>query len=151
MSHEESKEERLDRELIEFLNELRVALPGVQVLFGFLLIVPFSQRSETLTNLQKDVYFATFLCAAAATAFLIAPSAQHRLRWRDHDKEHLLVLGNRQAIAGTALLAIAMSGTVFLVTDVLFEATSAAVATGLTAALLTWLWFGWPLVRDLRD
>jgi hypothetical protein len=151
MSHEESKEERLDRELIEFLNELRVALPGVQVLFGFLLIVPFSQRSETLTNLQKDVYFATFLCAAAATAFLIAPSAQHRLRWRDHDKEHLLVLGNRQAIAGTALLAVAMSGTVFLVTDVLFEATSAAVAAGLTAALLTWLWFGWPLVRDLRD
>jgi hypothetical protein len=151
MSHEESKEERLDRELIEFLNELRVALPGVQVLFGFLLIVPFSQRAETLTNLQKDVYFATFLCAAAATAFLIAPSAQHRLRWRDHDKEHLLVLGNRQAIAGTALLAVAMSGTVFLVTDVLFEATSAAVAAGLTAALLTWLWFGWPLVRDLRD
>jgi hypothetical protein len=151
MSDGESKQERLDRELIELLNELRVALPGVQVLFAFLLIVPFSQRYEALTNLQKDVYFGTFLCTAAATAFLIAPTAQHRLRWREYDKEHLLVLGNYQAIAGTALLALAMSGTVFLVTDVLFDVTSAAVATGLTAALLTWLWFGWPLVREARD
>jgi hypothetical protein len=151
MSDRESKEERLDRELIEFLNELRVALPGVQVLFAFLLIVPFSQGYANMTDLQKDVYFVTFLCTAAATAFLIAPSAQHRLRWREHDKEHLLLIGNRQAIAGTALLALAMSGTVFLVTDVLFEVTSAAVVTGLTAALLTWLWFGWPLLRELRD
>jgi Family of unknown function (DUF6328) len=151
MSEEESKQERLDRELIEFLNELRVALPGVQVLFAFLLIVPFSQRYEALTNLQKDVYFATFLCTAAATAFLIAPTAQHRLRWREHDKEHLLKLGNYQAIAGTALLALAMSGTVFLVTDVLFAVTSAAVTAGLTAALFAWLWFGWPLVREARD
>jgi hypothetical protein len=151
MSTGESKEERLDRELIEFLNELRVALPGVQVLFAFLLIVPFSQRYQALTELQKDVYFATFLCTAAATAFLIAPSSQHRLRWRDHDKEHLLVIGNRQALAGTALLALAMSGTVFLVTDVLFDATSAAVVTGLTAALFTWLWFGWPLLREARE
>jgi hypothetical protein len=151
MSDRESKQERLDRELIEFLNELRVALPGVQVLFAFLLIVPFSQRYEALTNLQKDVYFATFLCTAAATALLIAPTAQHRIRWREHDKEHLLRLGNYQAIAGTALLALAMSGTVFLVTDVLFEVTSAAVAAGLTAALFAWLWFGWPLVREARD
>ena len=152
MSAGESKEEQLNRELIEFLNELRVALPGVQVLFAFLLIVPFSQRYKELTSLQKDVYFATFLCTTAATAFLIAPSVQHRLRWRDHDKEHLLQIGNLQALAGTALLALAaMCGTVFLVTDVLFEVTSAAVATGLTAALFAWLWFGWPLLRDLRD
>lgn len=151
MSNGESKEERLNRELIEFLNELRVALPGVQVLFAFLLIVPFSQRYEALTDLQKAVYFVTFLCTAAATAFLIAPTAQHRLRWRDHDKEHLLVIGNRQALAGTALLALAMSGTVFLVTDVLFAVTSAAVATGVTAALFAWLWFGLPLVREARE
>jgi Family of unknown function (DUF6328) len=144
-------DEDLDRELIELLNELRVTLPGVQVLFAFLLIVPFSQRYEALTNLQKDVYFATFLCTAAATALLIAPTAQHRIRWREHDKEHLLRLGNYQAIAGTALLALAMSGTVFLVTDVLFEVTSAAVAAGLTAALFAWLWFGWPLAREARD
>src|SRR5438034_29310 len=82
MSSAESKEERLDRELIELLNELRVALPGVQVLFAFLLGVPFTQRFEQVTELQKDVYCLTFLCAAFATALLTAPSAYHRLEWR---------------------------------------------------------------------
>jgi len=151
MSGGESKEERLSRELIELLNELRVALPGVQVLFAFLLIVPFSNGYADMTALQKDVYFATFLCTAAASAFLIAPSAQHRLRWRQYDKERLLVVANRQAIAGSVLLALAISGATFLVTDVLFDVTSAAIVTGLVAALFTWLWFGWPLLREARD
>ena len=151
MSPGESKQERLDRELIEFLNEVRVALPGVQVLFAFLLIVPFSNGYANMTDLQKDVYFVTFLLTAAASAFLIAPSAQHRLRWREHDKERLLIVANRQAITGAALLALAMSGATFLVADVLFEATSAAIVTGLVAALFAWLWFGWPLWREVRD
>jgi hypothetical protein len=151
MSPDESKEERLNRELIEFLNEVRVALPGVQVLFAFLLIVPFSNGYANMTELQKDVYFVTFLFTAAASAFLIAPSAQHRLRWRQYDKERLLIVANRQAIAGSVLLALAMSGATFLVTDVLFEVKSAAVVTGFVAALFTWLWFGWPLVREARD
>jgi Trk-type K+ transport system membrane component len=151
MSPDESKEERLNRELIEFLNEVRVALPGVQVLFAFLLIVPFSNGYANMTELQKDVYFVTFLFTAAASAFLIAPSAQHRLRWRQYDKERLLIVANRQAIAGSVLLALAMSGATFLVTDVLFEVKSAAVVTGFVAALFTWLWFGWPLVREAGD
>jgi hypothetical protein len=151
MSPAESKQERLDRELIEFLNEVRVALPGVQVLFAFLLIVPFSNGYGNMTDLQKDVYFVTFLCTAAASAFLIAPSTQHRLRWREHDKERLLIVANRQAIAGSVLLALAMSGATFLVTDVLFEVASAAIVTGFVAALFTWLWFGWPLLREARD
>jgi O-antigen/teichoic acid export membrane protein len=151
MTPDESKEERLNRELIEFLNELRVALPGVQVLFAFLLIVPFSNGYADMTELQKDVYFVTFLCTAAASAFLIAPSAQHRLRWRQYDKERLLIVANRQAIAGAALLALAMSGATFLVTDVLFDLTSAAIVTGIVAALFTWLWFGWPLWREARE
>jgi Family of unknown function (DUF6328) len=151
MSPDESKEERLNRELIEFLNEVRVALPGVQVLFAFLLIVPFSNGYANMTELQKDVYFVTFLFTAAASAFLIAPSAQHRLRWREHDKERLLIVANRQAIAGSVLLALAMSGATFLVTDVLFEVKSAAIVTGFVAALFMWLWFGWPLVREARD
>ena len=151
MSPRESKDERLDRELIELLNELRVALPGVQVLFAFLLIVPFSNGYADMTELQKDVYFVTFLCTAAASAFLIAPSAQHRLRWRQKDKERLLVVANRQAIAGTVVLAGAMCGATFLVTDVLFEVTSAAIVTGCVAALFTWLWFGWPLLRGAQD
>jgi hypothetical protein len=147
----ESKDERLDRELIEFLNELRVALPGVQVLFAFLLGVPFTQRFGEVSDLQRDVYFVTFLCAATATALLIAPSAYHRLEWRQGDKEHLLVIGNRLAIAGTAFLALAISGTVFVVTDMLFNEASAAVLAALTAALFGWLWYGMPLVRRLTS
>ena len=148
---EESKDERLDRELIELLNELRVALPGVQVLFAFLLGVPFTQRFAQVTDLQKDVYFVTFLCAAIATALLIAPSAYHRLEWRRGDKEHLLVVSNRLAIAGTAFLALSISGTVFVVTDLLFNKTSAAVLAGLTAAFFGWFWYAMPLLRRLTS
>jgi Family of unknown function (DUF6328) len=146
----ESKEERLDRELIELLNELRVALPGVQVLFAFLLGVPFTQRFGEVTELQKDVYFLTFLCAAAATALLIAPSAYHRLEWRRGDKEHLLVVSNRLAIAGTVFLGLAISGTVFVVTEMLFNATSAALVAGVTAAFFGWFWYALPLLRRAR-
>jgi len=147
----ESKDERLDRELIELLNELRVALPGVQVLFAFLLGVPFTQRFAQVAELQKDVYFLTFLCAAAATALLIAPSAYHRLEWRQGDKEHLLVVSNRFAIACTALLALAISGSVFVVTDMLFNATSAAVVAAVTAAFFGWFWYAMPLVRRVTS
>ena len=149
---EESKEERLNRELIELLNELRVALPGVQILFAFLLTVPFTQRFNQATDLQRDMYFFTFLCAAASTALLIAPSAYHRLTWRQHDKEHLLTMSNRLSIAGTVFLAIAMSSTVFVVTDVLFEATAAAFVAAATAVFYAWFWYVMPLLRrEIRD
>jgi Family of unknown function (DUF6328) len=147
----EGKDERLDRELIELLNELRVVLPGVQVLFAFLLTVPFTQRFDDATSLQRDVYFMTFLAAAVSTALLIAPSAYHRLNWRQGDKEHLLVVSNRMAIAGTVFLALAIVGTVFVVTDVIFEALSAALLAGGTTAFFGWLWYGMPLIRRLRD
>jgi hypothetical protein len=147
---DESREEKLDRELIELLNELRIALPGVQVLFAFLLGVPFTQRFETVTDLQKDAYFFTFLCAAAATALLIAPSAYHRLTWRQHDKEHLLKISNALAIAGTAFLAVAISSTVFVVTDVLFDTAAAAIIAAVTAGFYAWFWYGLPLVRRAR-
>jgi len=143
----ESKEERVNRELIELLNELRVALPGVQVLFAFLLIVPFSNGWKDVTDLQKDVYFGTFLCTAIATALLIAPSAHHRMEFRQGDKEHMLLVSNRLAIAGTVFLVLAISGTVFVVTDVLFEEWSAALVAALTAALFGWFWYGLPLLR----
>ena len=147
MPEEEGKDERLDRELIELLNELRIVLPGVQVLFAFLLGVPFTQRFGQTTDLQRDVYFLTFMCAAAATALLIAPSAYHRLNWRQADKEHLLVVSNRLAIAGTVLLAISIAGTVFVVTDLLFDATKAALAAAATAAFFGWFWYALPLFR----
>ena len=147
----EDHHERVDRELIELLNELRVVLPGVQVLFAFLLTVPFTQRFADATSLQRDVYFGTFLATAASTALLIAPSAYHRLNWRQGDKEHILVVSNRMAIAGTIFLALAITGTVFVVTDVIFEAVSAAILAGGAAAFFGWFWYAMPLIRRLRD
>lgn len=140
----------LDRELIELLNELRVALPGVQVLFAFLLIVPFSNGWERVTDVQRYVYFAAFLCAAASSAFLIAPSVIHRLRWREGDKEHLLVTANRLAIVGAIVLAAGMTATVFLITDVLFSNTWAAIVAAVAGASFAWLWFGLGLIRELK-
>ena len=144
---EESRDDKLDRELIELLNELRVALPGVQILFAFLLTVPFTQRFGEATDLQKDVYFFTFLCAAASTALLIAPSAYHRLTWRQHDKEHLLTVSNRLVIAGMGLLATAIASAVFVVTDLLFDVTAAALVAGATAAFYALFWYVLPLLR----
>ena len=143
-------ESKQDRELIELLNELRVALPGVQVMFAFLLTVPFSQGFPKLTPEQRSVYFAAFIATAIATVLLIAPSAYHRLRWRDHDKEHLLVLSNRLAIAGTIFLALAMSAVVFVITDFIYGGWSPWV-TGAVALLFAWFWYGLPLLRGLRD
>ena len=151
MSERESKDERLDRELIELLNELRVVLPGVQVLFAFLLTVPFSNQFSQITNQQRQVYFATFLCTTAATALLIAPSAYHRLRWREYDKEQLLRTSNRLSIAGMVFLSIAIVGAVFLVTDLLFHATAAALVTAAVAGIFAWFWWALPLSRKLRD
>lgn len=146
----EDQDQRLDRELIEFLNELRVALPGVQVLFAFLLTVPFTQRFSTVSTVQEDAYFASFLCAAVATVLLIAPSAYHRLQWRQRDKEHMLVVANRLAIAGTVFLALAITGSIFFVTDFLFGALPTGLVTGAVSGLFTWFWYGLPLVRRLR-
>jgi predicted membrane channel-forming protein YqfA (hemolysin III family) len=142
---------RLDRELIELLNELRVALPGVQVLFAFLLAVPFTQRFERLTEVQRDVFFAVFLSTAIATALLIAPSAYHRLRWRERDKEQMLRTSNRLAIAGTVFLAAAIVGVVYLVTNLLFGLVATLVATLTAGVTFAWLWYGLPLVRRLRE
>lgn len=148
---EESNDERLNRELIELLNELRVALPGVQMLFGFLLAVPFSQRFNTITATQRHMYYATFISTAFASIFFIAPTAYHRLRFRQRDKEQLVQTANLLAIVGTAFLAFALSGAVFLVTDLVFESTMTAIATAATAATLATLWYGLPGYRWLRE
>jgi hypothetical protein len=139
---DEDEAERLDRELLELLNELRVAMPGVQVLFGFLLTVPFQQRFTAISQFQEKVYFVTLLLAAAASAFLIAPSAYHRIQFRERDKAHLVRMGTWQTLAGLACLMLAMCGAVLLVTDVIFENTTVAVTVALLGALYVWLWFG---------
>jgi predicted membrane channel-forming protein YqfA (hemolysin III family) len=151
MSQAESKEERLNRELIEFLNELRVVLPGVQVLFAFLLTVPFTNRFEDVTNGQRQVFFVTFLCTTAATALLIAPSAYHRLRWRQHDKERMLRTANRLSIGGMVFLTFALVGAVYLVTDLLFHYAAAVVVTAAVGGFFVWFWWGLPLSRAAAD
>jgi Family of unknown function (DUF6328) len=143
----EDKAERIDRELIELLNELRVALPGVQVLFAFLLAVPFTQRFPEATDFQRGVFFGTLLCTAISAALLIAPSAYHRLHFRQRNKEELLLSSNRFSIAGLGFLAAAMVGAVVLITDVLYGPL-ATVCFGLaTAALFGWFWGALPLMR----
>lgn len=149
-SRSEQKERR-DRELMELLNELRVALPGVQVLFAFLLTVPFTQRFPTITDTQRNVFFASFLTAACATAFLIAPTAYHRIRFREGDKERMLKTANTLAIIGTVFLALSIVCVVFLITDLLFTSAAAAIVTALAAGLFAGLWYGLPLLRHLRD
>jgi hypothetical protein len=146
----ESEEERLDRNLTELLNELRVALPGVQVLFAFLLGVPFTQRFTELASYQEDVYFGVLTCATAATAFLIAPSVQHRIEFRQGDKHYIVMVANRFAIVGLGFLALAMTGVVLLITDFIFSATATAIATGLSGALFALLWYVLPIRRRLQ-
>src|SRR5215212_10670020 len=116
----ESEKERLDRELIELLNELRVALPGVQVLFAFLLTLPFTNRFERLTEADRAIYFCALLLSALASAFLIAPSAHHRLRFREGAKEQLVRQGNRMAIAGLVSLALGVVASISVVADYLY-------------------------------
>ena len=136
-----------DRELLELLNELRVALPGVQVLFAFLLTVPFSQRFGAITATQRAVYFAAFLSTAAASALLIAPTAIHRMQWRARDKEALLRISNVLAIAGTACLAIAIVCVTFVITDVIYGGGLTPLVTGIAAGVFALLWFALPLYR----
>ena len=145
----ESEQERLDRQLDQLLNELRVAMPGVQVLFAFLLAVPFQQRFGQVTDFQKNVYFVTLLAATAASALFIAPTAFHRLMFKARDKPHLIALSSKFAVAGLACLAIAMNGAVLLVSDVLFDSTTVTVTVAVTASLYIGLWFVLGLVRRL--
>jgi membrane-bound acyltransferase YfiQ involved in biofilm formation len=143
----EDDQERLNRQMMELLNELRVAMPGVQILFGFLLTVPFQQRFRDVTEFQETVYFVTLVAAAVAAAFLIAPSAYHRVMFEQHDKPNIIHIGTGEMLVGLAALAVAMNGAVLLVTDVLFEVGTVTVTVVLMATLYLTLWFGFGLVR----
>jgi hypothetical protein len=138
----ETPKERHDRELIELLNELRVALPGVQVLFAFLLAVPFAQGWERVGNFQKDVFAVAFLAAGISSALLIAPSPIHRVGWRVADKEQIVAVSNVLTIAGLVALAVAISASVLLVMDHVFSRAAAIAVTALMAALFVAVWGG---------
>ena len=141
----EGRQERTARELIELLNELRVILPGVQVLFAFLLTVPFTQRFPQLDGLETGVFFMTLLCTAVATALLIAPSAHHRMLWRGGVREQRLELGNVLTIAGLIFLVPAMVGVVFVITAFIFNLTAGVTVTALLTLSFVLLWFVLPL------
>ena len=137
----ESPKERHDRELIELLNELRVALPGVQVLFAFLLAVPFSRGWPNVTPFQKDVFFVAFLGATVSSVLLIAPSSIHRLGWRVSDKERIVRVSTALTIAGLAVLAISIAAVVLLVTDYIFDRSTAIVTTACVGGLFLAAWY----------
>jgi hypothetical protein len=144
---DESESERLDRNLSELLQELRVALPGVQVLFAFLLAVPFQQNFTKIDGFERDVYFITLLATALSAIFLIAPSSFHRITFRMQKKDELIVIANRCTIVGLSFLALAMTGAIVLITSVLFG-TIATVVTGVAAAIaFVTVWYVLPLRR----
>jgi hypothetical protein len=147
MAEPEDHHERVNRELIELLNELRVALPGVQVLFAFLLILPFQQRFSQIGPVDRLVYFAALLSSAAAGALLIAPSVYHRLNFRRRNKERVLLDSNGLLIAGSAFTAAGIACSIYLIADVLFGTAVAVGATVATLALYVALWAVLPLSR----
>ena len=151
MADGETDKQRVDRELIELLNELRVALPGVQVLFAFLLTIPFSRGWPKTTRLEHDLFFLALLAAVASTVLLMAPSAYHRILFRSRSKERMLLHANRLALAGLASLAVSLGASLFLVSEYVFGSEAAGIATGVAGALVALLWYAVPIWIRLRD
>src|SRR3954462_15306783 len=147
---DETESERLDRNLGELLQELRVALPGVQVLFAFLLAVPFQQGFEEVTQFQKVVYFVTLILTAISASMLISPTAYHRITFRYQQKRRLVYYANRFSIVGLLFLALAMTGAIMLITDYLFGSAATILMTAATILVFGFFWFGLPLQRRLR-
>jgi hypothetical protein len=141
----ETELERYDRNLNELLGELRVALPGVQVLFAFLLVAPFNQRFGTVSEFERVLYLAALLLTLVASILLIAPTVVHRLNFQLGEKRYVVHMANRLMIAGLAVFALAMTAAVLLVTHYLFDATLATVTTALVAAGFLLVWFGLPI------
>ena len=144
---QETPKERLDRELIELLNEVRVALPGAQVLFAFLLILPFQEAFHQLGELQKDVYAGALLSSAAAIALLIAPSSYHRINFRRPMKEGMIRWANGMTVAAMGFIIVGITLSVALVLDVALGGPVAILLSVLTGAWFAWFWFGVPLLR----
>ena len=144
---DESEKDRVNRELIELLNEVRVALPGVQVLFAFLLILPFQQGFSSTSDVDRAIYTVALLFSAVGAALLIAPSAYHRLNFRRDVKEEMLFDSNKLIIAGLACTAVGIAGSVYLVVDVVHGGTAAVVATFGTIVMFGVLWLALPLAR----
>lgn len=146
----ETEKQRHDRELIELLNELRVALPGVQVLFAFLLAVPLSQRFGEVNGFERAIYFFTLACTGMGTALLIAPSAIHRIDFRLKHKGEMVELANKLAIAGLVFVALAMTGALTFIADLLYGPIATIATAAISFAVFGFLWFVIPLRRRAR-
>lgn len=151
MANSKRSKEVLDQEWNELVQEHRLAMPGAQVLFAFLLILPFQSRFDRLTTTQEYVYFSALLTATIAIVLLIAPTATHRIRWRQQDKEALLVMSTRAAIAATVFMAASMTASVYLITDVLFGAAATVIVTALVGSAFAFFWYVIPVYRRLKD
>jgi hypothetical protein len=143
--------QELDKEWIELLNELRVVLPDVQVLFAFLLAAPFSQRFGSVTDVQKNAYFLSLLSTTISAGLMTAPTTFHRLRWRHGDKEKMLGIMNRLTIAGGVFLALAMTAAFFVITDIIFGGIVAIAWTTAVSLVLFGLWYGLALKRKVDE
>jgi uncharacterized membrane protein len=144
---DETERERLDRELTQLLNEMRLAMPGVQVLFAFLLAVPFAQGFQQVDSFDRNVYLFSLVCAALASAFMIAPTAYHRIMFRQGDKAVLIRLASFTTVVGLVLLMLSMNAAIYLVTDAVFDFTSAVIVTASSTLIFLVLWFGIASVR----
>ncbi|HEY7266530.1 MAG TPA: DUF6328 family protein [Solirubrobacterales bacterium] len=146
----ESEEDRADRNLSDLLQELRVALPGVQVLFAFLLTVPFTNRFDELSEFEKKLYFGVLIAVALATVLLVAPTIGHRILFRRQQKEYLVTIANRLSLVGMALLALSMCGAIALISHFLFGPATAIVSTAVMAAAFVGFWFTGPIIRRTK-
>src|SRR3954469_19969246 len=142
-----NEEQRRDRQFIELLNELRVALPGVQILFGFLLTVPFAAGFERVTSTQRTLLYATLMSLAPSAVFLSAPSATHRRRFHKHDRSYIVESANRYLIAGLVWLGVAMILAITLITDVLYDGFAVWLVPALIGVAIAFFWFIRPLRR----
>ena len=148
---QETKKEQLEREHGELLQELRSLIPGAEVLLGFLLAIRFTGQFDALDDTERYVYYVTFLSTAIALVLFLAPAAHHRLRFREGDKDFMLRKGNRETIAGTAAIAIAFTGVVYLITAFVFGTAEAVVVAIVFFAFVAWRWWSYALYRALRD
>ncbi|HWF25522.1 MAG TPA: DUF6328 family protein [Solirubrobacteraceae bacterium] len=144
---DETRLERLDRNTIELLNELRVASTGIQVLLAFLLVAPFDNRFARLSGFERGDYFITLVCIALAAVLLIAPSIHHRVLFRRRQKPYVLRVGNQAMIAAMVFLGLGLTGIIILITDIMFGGAAAAVAGAAAAVIIAGLWFAVPWER----
>ena len=146
----ENEKERIDRELIELLNEIRVALPGIQVLFAFLLLLPFQQTfRDSEGDVERAAYLIALLAALAGTIFLIAPTTFHRIRFRERDKLALITISNRYVLAASVCLGIALAAATYLVTEILYGPTVGALAALVAAGFAVVFWYVIPIGRKV--